>query len=307
MTRLEARKLLVLLSVCADCVARADLPEQLSRQALDDDGPIYLPDLDELVLQAKLLEETRAAGGEYKADSASLQVFGVDEEESLTALVSTPHARRLATAQELSALPPLVLAPDALQGNVSRVAFGARGLQSAGGAGSGASICKLSDYQDAYDYEVQNGLFRYQLSCQTLLRQSAMLQFFPPTAWEVFHALCKGPCREFYARAKRLTAMEGRTNCTCVATQTRCPQLPNDMLCLGTGICYESEWYQENVCAATACGRWATNEASYRAARTACGMSLDPSPASRSAVAALAVAGAVLASAATFVLGGSAG
>lgn len=306
MVRLEARKGILSRALWAACVASAAVTAQVNTQALDDDGPIFLPDVDELVIQAKLLEETRAAGGEYKAGSTSVQLFGVDEEATLTALVSTPHARRLATAEELSGL-PLVLAPEALQGNVSRVAFGARGLQSAGGSGSGASICKLSDYQDAYDYEVQNGLFKYQLSCQTLLRQSAMLQFFPPTAWEVFHALCKGSCREFYSRVKRLAAMEGRTNCTCEATQTRCPQLPNDMLCLGTGICYESDWYQENVCSASACGRWATNEASYRAARTACGMSLDPSPASRSTVAALAVIGAVLASAATFLLGGTAG
>lgn len=299
---------LILVSFCSRVTAEGREAEGVGVPESGVDGAVYLPDLDDLLLEAKLLEEGRAAGRAFGAASAEFasvarQSTGASQREadSLTALVSTPHARRIATVLEFSSLPPLVLAPEALQGNVSQVAFGARGLQAAGGSGSGASICKLSDYQDAYDYEVTNGLFKFQLSCQTLLRQSAMLQFFPPTAWEVFNALCKGSCREFYARVKRLTAMEGRTNCTCAATQPRCPQLPNDMLCLGTGICYESDWYQENVCAASACGRWATNEASYRAARTACGMSLDPSPASRSAVAAAAVLAAMLASALTVV------
>jgi hypothetical protein len=123
------------------------------------------------------------------------------------------------------------------------------------------------------------------------------LQFNPPSAWEVLNAVCKGTCRDLYERTLRMQAAEARTNCSCAATQVRCPQLPNSILCAGTGLCWDSEWYQVNVCAVNACGRWATNEADYRSARSSCQMSLDTSGAY--AARATACAGAMAALAAT--------
>jgi hypothetical protein len=199
---------------------------------------------------------------------------------------------------------PMVLAVDGVlqrkapaDSSVRLTAISANTATTAGSTAIDGVVCQIDEFQDAYNYESNNGFFKVQLACETMLRQTAMLQFNPPSAWEVFNAVCKGTCRDLYERTVRMQAAEARTNCSCAATQVRCPQLPSKVLCAGTGLCWDSEWYQVNVCAVNACGRWATNEADYRSARSSCQMSLDTSGAYSTR--ATAFAGAMAALAAT--------
>jgi len=82
------------------------------------------------------------------------------------------------------------------------------------------------------------------------------------------------------------------TACACDSTQPACPRTALDMLCTATGVCYDSDYYQTTTCAVDACGRWATDEASYRAARRACNLNFDAAWSVSAPVAATLVAAA---------------
>lgn len=137
------------------------------------------------------------------------------------------------------------------------------------------AVCDDKDFQDAYDYEVRMGIFTALDACDEQIRNVQKLMFGPPSAWFIFNAVCRGICRDYSTRVARLAQYEALTNCTCMATQAKCPRRAVDMLCTSTGYCYNTTMYEESVCGVSACGRWATNEADYRSARRACGQSLD--------------------------------
>lgn len=154
---------------------------------------------------------------------------------------------------------------------VAQISIAADGSTS----GSVNTTCDLSLYQQGYDQEVEQGLFIQMAECEDTLRYAVQLRFGPPTAWEIFNVMCRGICREYTARYKRLQVYESSTACSCATTQNKCPRDTNEMLCSATNYCYDSEFYQTTTCAPTACGRWATCEADYRNARQACGLYFD--------------------------------
>lgn len=46
-----------------------------------------------------------------------------------------------------------------------------------------------------------------------------------------------------------MVAASESTNCECLDLQPRCPKSPLDLLCTISGLCYDTEFYWEGVCA----------------------------------------------------------
>lgn len=144
--------------------------------------------------------------------------------------------------------------------------------------------CDLQVFQDAYAYELDRGLILQGVLCADKIQQLLQTRFGPPSAWEVFNTVCKGTCRDYTTRYNRVKTYENVTLCECAVVntgqQSKCPRPVTAMLCVATSKCYAEQVYQATTCDVAACGRWSTNEASYRSARTLCGVSYDGAVAS---------------------------
>jgi hypothetical protein len=142
------------------------------------------------------------------------------------------------------------------------------------------TVCNSARFQEAYDFENTQGIFAKEAACEDSIRSAGALRFGPPTAWQIFNVMCRGSCRQFTDKYKRLQLYQNITGCVCEDTQPQCPQSPTDHLCSALGYCYDSNYYDTTTCAIGACGRWAADAADYRAARIACNLNFDGASAS---------------------------
>lgn len=78
-----------------------------------------------------------------------------------------------------------------------------------------------------------------------------------------FVAVCRAACLAYYDVWDEI---ERRTTCDCNAfSYQECRHItPNDHLCKWVEVCEDSATYQLEVCAPTACGSTAQNEADWR-------------------------------------------
>jgi len=152
-------------------------------------------------------------------------------------------------------------------------------------------------------------LWDVQEACRASLKSLTQTPFGPPTAFQVMHQMCKGACRKLRDHSARLAAVGAATGCDCATTLTRCPLRRADLLCDITGLCYDEEWYEAYTCAPAACGRFVSNERTYRAQRMLCGggLYLDGVPAGAGLGAAAAAAAAAAAVALAWGGGGGGG
>lgn len=159
--------------------------------------------------------------------------------------------------------------------------------------------CDTIIYDSAYGYLYSSDgatpLTEWQNRCRNQILSVTQQRFGPPTAFEVMNVMCKGICRVYYDYYQAMEILSADTSCICTERKAQCPIKRTDLLCRFTGLCYEEDWYQKNVCETTACGRFIDNERGYRAQRRVCGQNLDG--ASSASVGAAAVAGVAVAAA----------
>lgn len=154
--------------------------------------------------------------------------------------------------------------------------------------------CDAETYLKAYNYENAK-LFEYQARCKAQIKTLIQQQFSPPTSFEVMNMVCKGDCRIYMSRLKRLFDVEQATNCSCADVHNRCPRPAQDMLCDITGWCRPWDLTEADTCAVNACGRWVNNEVDYREVRKKCGLNFDASTKAAISISVLAVIGAAIA------------
>jgi hypothetical protein len=156
--------------------------------------------------------------------------------------------------------------------------------------------CKADFYMQAYGY-MSEDFAQLGAQCAKAVARLSMQQFGPPSSFEVFQVACLGACRRYMAHWFNLQEAARGTGCACETQiaygEFYCPKSVNALLCRHTGFCYNETFYEQSTCAAGACGRFATNEKDYRAARAACGVAFDAAhtPAISAAAGALALVG----------------
>lgn len=160
-----------------------------------------------------------------------------------------------------------------------------------------AAATTCSSFDAAFTAEIGADLWLVEANCRSLLGRAFMQQFGPPTPYEVSQVMCRGDCRDLQDRITRLATYTAATGCSCVgsvASGGRCPRSPAQLMCAAYGLCVDGDAYHAETCAATACGRWETNEAAWRAARKACQLADGAASSALSAAAALAAVAAVV-------------
>lgn len=131
------------------------------------------------------------------------------------------------------------------------------------------------------------------VQCRAQIDTVTYQPFGPPSAFEVMNVVCKGQCMAYYNRYKRLQHSKGTSGCECgQAGKVQCPIHPLVMLFRATGLSYDPDFYWESTCQPYSCGRYLTDEDSYRKARKACKLSFDGAGAAHPAAAVLALAAA---------------
>lgn len=141
-------------------------------------------------------------------------------------------------------------------------------------------ICDYTTYSSSYQFEIAEGLDDRAQECKNNVDSLTKLQFGPPTEWEIFTTLCKGDCQAYNDRIARILTVSD-CNCARIAdARFRCPTTPADFLCETMQICKQYTSYMIDYCTPSSCGRFATNEADWREARTTCPASVAAASAS---------------------------
>lgn len=132
--------------------------------------------------------------------------------------------------------------------------------------------CDPEAYNFVMEYETIQGVWKFNAACEADIRDLTRLQFGPPTTWEIFNVMCKGPCREYQHRQSRLALAEERSQCACTDLHLKCPISSTNMLLKYTGLYYDPTELWEGLCGPQACGRWDLNEVDYQTSRKGCGL-----------------------------------
>lgn len=116
------------------------------------------------------------------------------------------------------------------------------------------SGCDLEAHQLAVEANIE-AMTADSQECNDLLFKLKQRQFGPPTEWETFNIMCKGPCLKYYFTALEVNAAGG---CSCGEDDIDCYQLPVDFLCKLLQVCPDHKLYHRHTC--RGCGWEALHE-----------------------------------------------
>lgn len=122
--------------------------------------------------------------------------------------------------------------------------------------------CNFVEYRELQDATLEE-MQAEKEECDSLIARLKQRQFGPPTEYEFFNIMCKGPCIEQYFH---VTALRDFPNCPCgEETGLPCYSLPTDTLCKLHQVCHDPAEYHRYWC--RGCGWEATSELQWHEER----------------------------------------